>query len=93
MPATGLLHPRKPDGEPVDVTFKLSTVPVYEVVFHHKAGKRGGPRAVNSDYHEGLELLLSRLCGVGASILGIAVDSGVARELPPTSGSSISVPG
>jgi hypothetical protein len=58
-------------------------VPVFEVVYHHKAGARGSPRSVNADYHEGLELLLARFASIGVSILGIAVDSGVARELEP----------
>jgi hypothetical protein len=56
---------------------------VYELIFHHKAGARGSPRSVNADYHEGLELLLQRIGSVGATILGISVDSGVAQELDP----------
>ena len=53
------------------------------MVYHHKAGRRGSVRSVNADYHEGLELLLSRLARLKCSILGISVDSGVARQLPP----------
>jgi hypothetical protein len=77
------LHPRRDDGSTMDATFELSSVPVFELVFHHKAGGRGSPRAVNSDYHEGLELLLERLASVGGTILGVSVDSSVARKLDP----------
>jgi hypothetical protein len=67
----------------MDATFEVTSVPVYELVFHHKAGRRGSPRALNSDYHEGLTLLLERLSSIGATILGVSVDSSVARKLDP----------
>ena len=51
------LHPRRDDGSVVDATFDLFSVPVFEVVFHHKAGARGSARSVNADYNQGLELL------------------------------------
>jgi hypothetical protein len=57
--------------------------PIYDLVFHHKAGGRDSPRAVNADYPEGLETLLGRLGQLGRAILAISVDSTVARELPP----------
>lgn len=82
MPTSEPLHPVRDDGTQVDATFELSSVAVFEVVFHHKAGGRDSPRSVNADYHEGLELLLERLAAVGTTILRIAVDSGVARDLP-----------
>jgi hypothetical protein len=78
MPASGPLHPLRRDGSVVDATFELTTVGVFEVVCHHKAGARASPRSVNADYHEGLELLLARLA---SARLGIALDSGIAREL------------
>lgn len=83
MPTSGPLHPRRSDGTVVEATFELSSVPVYELVYHHKAGARGTARSVNVDYHEGLELLLARMATVGVSILGISVDSAVARGLDP----------
>ena len=67
----------------MDATFELSSIRLYELVYHHKAGARGGPRSVNADYHEGLELLLARLASISATILGVSVDSSVARELDP----------
>jgi len=73
-------HPLRDDGSTVDATFELAVMPVYEVVYHHKAG---GQRAINSDYHEGLELLLARIGQVGGAILGVSVDSGVAKDLAP----------
>jgi hypothetical protein len=78
-----LLHPRRDDGTDVDATFEVHVVPVFDLIYHHKAGGRESERAVNSDYHEGLELLLGRLAKLRCSILGIAVDSSVARALPP----------
>lgn len=83
MPTSGPLHPRRPDGTVVEATFELSSVPVYDLVYHHKAGARGSARSVNADYHEGLELLLARMAALGVSILGISVDSAVAREFDP----------
>lgn len=77
------LHPRRSDGSTVDATFEISPIPVYEIVYHHKAGGRGSPRSVNADYHEGLELLLGRLGSIGCTILGVSVDSSVAQELEP----------
>ena len=77
------LHPYRGDGTAVDATFDVEAIPLFEIVYHHKAGGRGNPRAVNSDYHEGLELLLGRLALGGATILGISVDSSVALRLPP----------
>jgi hypothetical protein len=77
-----LLHPRRDDGTEVDATFEVHVVPVFDLIYHHKAGRRGGERSVNSDYHEGLELLLGRLAKLNCSILGISVDSSVARALP-----------
>lgn len=82
MPTTEPLHPVRPDGTRLDATFELSSVAVFELVYHHKAGGRDSARSVNADYHEGLELLLARLAMVGTTILRIAIDSGVARELP-----------
>lgn len=82
MSSTGPLHPVRTDGSEVDATFELAAIPVFDLVYHHKFGGRGSPRSLNPDYHEGLELLLDRLARLDAEILGIAVDSSVARELP-----------
>lgn len=82
MPTTEHLHPLRSDKSRVDATFELSSVAVFELVYHHKAGARDSARSVNADYHEGLELLLARLASIGTTILRIAVDSGKARELP-----------
>ena len=81
MPSSGPRKPRSEDGSELNATFEVSTVPVFEIVYHHKAGGTGRPRAVNTDYNEGLELLLTRLNALQMTILGISVDSTVAREL------------
>lgn len=74
------MHPRRDDGHVLDATFELHAVAVFDLVYHHRVG---GDRAINADYHEGLELLLSRIASVGAAILGVSVDSGVAMKLEP----------
>jgi hypothetical protein len=76
------LHPVRDDGTEVDATFELAETTVFEMVFRHKAGARGSARAINSDYHEGLELVLARLSQLRTTILEISVDSAVARDLP-----------
>lgn len=77
-----LLHPHRDGGGALDATFEVQECRVYSIVYHHKAGARGSEGAVNADYHEGLLMLLQRLAGKRAVILGIAVDSSVARKLP-----------
>lgn len=81
MPSSGPLRPFAEDGTKLEATFELSAVPVFEIVYHHKAGGRQSERSVNADYNQGLELLLTRLAQLQVSILGIAVDSSVAHEL------------
>lgn len=83
MPSSGPLRPFAEDGTKLEATFELSTVPVFEIVYHHKAGGRQSERSVNADYNQGLELLLTRLAHLQVTILGIAVDSSVAQELDP----------
>jgi len=83
MPSSGPLRPLADDGAALDATFELSTVPVFEIVYHHKAGGRESQRSLNADYNQGLEVLLARLAQLQVTILGIAVDSSVARELDP----------
>jgi hypothetical protein len=83
MPTSGPLHPRRADGSEIDATFVLSTVPVIDLVYHHKAGGHDDPRAVNTDYHEGLEVILEKLAGLRTTILGVSVDSSVAKEFDP----------
>ena len=61
MTTTGPLHPRRDDGTELDATFETSVTPVFDLVFHPKAGGRGSPRAIIQDYHEALEALLGRL--------------------------------
>ena len=83
MRATGPIHPTRDDGSVLEATFEVMQVPVFDLVFHHKAGARDSPGSVNADYHEALETLLARLASIRATILGIAVDSSIAQELSP----------
>jgi len=77
------LQPLRPDGTTIDATFEVVPVTVVDLIYYHKAGARGSPRAVNQDYHEGLETLLARLASVLATIVCILVDSSTARRLAP----------
>jgi hypothetical protein len=77
-----LLHPLRSDSSELDATFEVRAVEAFQVVFHHKAGRRGSARSVNADYHDALEVVLERLIALRVTILAIAVDSSVARELP-----------
>lgn len=83
MPSSGLVRPVSDSGKKLDATFELSTVPIFEIVYHHKAGGRESVRAVNQDYNDGLELLLKRLAQLRLRILVIAVDSSVVQDLEP----------
>lgn len=83
MSATEGYHPRSANGVQLDATFEIAPVHAFDVVYHHKAGARGSQQSVNVDYHAGLELLLARFGQLQMTILGISVDSGIARKLPP----------
>jgi len=83
MPSSGPLHPLAADGSAIEATFELSTAPVFDLVYHHKAGGRNSNRSVNVDYHKGLEILLGRLAQLEMTIVRIAVDSSVALKLDP----------
>jgi hypothetical protein len=83
VPSSGPLRPFAEDGTKLEATFELIAVPVFEIVYHHKAGGRQSERSVNADYNQGLELLLTRLAQLRVTMLGIAVDSSVAHELDP----------
>lgn len=83
MSTSGPLHPLRDDLSAVDATFEIDPLPIFELTYHHKAGRRHSPGAVNSDYHEGLELILGRLAELSVTILGISLDSRVALKLSP----------
>lgn len=76
------VQPVRDDGSEIDATFELRRVPVFDLIYHHKAGARGSVRSVNADYHEGLEVLLQRLSSIDATIWGISVDSSIAQARP-----------
>jgi hypothetical protein len=78
-----IFRPRSAEGVQLDATFEIEALCAFDVVYHHKAGARGSQHSVNADYHAGLELLLARLGQLQMTILGIWVDSGIARKLPP----------
>lgn len=83
MSSAEVFHPRSARGVQLDATFEIAAARAFDVVYHHKAGARGSQHSINADYHAGLELLLARLGQLRMTILGISVDSGIARRLPP----------
>src|SRR3954447_2525878 len=74
-------HPLTDDGVRLDATFDVEAGPL-EIVFHHWARGKGTPGAINTQYADGLEVLLQRLGALGAHIERIEVDSSVGRRLP-----------
>lgn len=53
------------------------------IIFHSRGGKRGSDAERNSDYREGLTILLRRVHKAGFGIARVEVDSTTARALPP----------
>jgi len=76
-------HPRRGDGSVVDATFKAELLAgALTLVFESMGGTKGAPGAQNTDYAEGLTLVLERLGRAGAVLTDAAVDSRTTQELP-----------
>lgn len=69
------------NGRRLDATFEVSMRDAFVLLYRHKAG---GSHPVNSEYHLGLETLLTRLATVGAVIISISVESRVTQKLSPS---------
>lgn len=68
-------------GHPIDATFDLEGWGIaWRVSINSRGGSKGSPSARNTDYTEGLRLLLSRLAVVDAVITDAAVDSTATRD-------------
>ncbi len=63
-------------GNPLDATFQVEqTGDAVSIVYFSRGGKKGTPSERNSDYHQGLELLLSRMARLGLSLLDAQIDT------------------
>src|SRR4030095_16739814 len=62
-------HPRRADGSIVDATYRVEVLDGRRtIVFEARGGTRGTPGAQNTEYAEGLTLLLGRLADAGLSL-------------------------
>lgn len=80
---TALHKVRQDDGRQLDASFRVERVgDTWTVVFESRGGTRGSAAERNSDYAEGLELVLRRLGLAGVDISDIAVESRETERLP-----------
>jgi len=74
---------RKDDGSELDASFRVERVgTAWTVVFESRGGTRGTSAQRNSDYAEGLELILHRLGLAGVDVDDIIVESRETDRLP-----------
>jgi hypothetical protein len=72
------------DGRQLQATFEVSgSEREWEILFHSRGGTRDTPAARNSDYQDGLELLLLRLAQLNSVIVDAAADTRETRSLSP----------
>lgn len=75
--------PRRADGTEVDATYRVELLEVKPtIVIEARGGTRGTPAALNTEYSEGLQLLLERLKKAQLTILDAAVETRDTRDLP-----------
>jgi hypothetical protein len=81
-------------GRSVDATFSVGQVePLrFHVFFESRSGTKGTPTARNTQYEEGLELLLARLFGAGVTVESIALSPGNKDSLTEISVAAIPFP-
>ena len=81
----GAAHrPLRDDGTEVDATFRVERVDdAVTVVVEARGGTRGTAEAVNTQYAEGLRLLLARLKEAGHSLADAALDTRATAGLSP----------
>jgi len=64
------------EGNPIDATFQIEqTGDAVSVVFFSRGGTKGAPDQRNSDYHQGLELLLARMAKLGLTLVDAQLDT------------------
>lgn len=76
-------RPRRADGTAVDATFRVERQgEALTVVIDARGGTQGTSGALNTEYGEGLVLLLERMKAVGLSLADAAVESRATEALP-----------
>lgn len=76
-------HPARPDGTEVDASFELHDWGAgWDLIALARGGKKGTPAARNTEYAEGLELVISRLAALEARIIDALLDSETVNRLP-----------
>ena len=74
---------RKDDGSQLDASFRVERVgDAWTVIFESRGGTRGSAAERNTDYAEGLELVLRRLGSADVDIADIVVESRETERLP-----------
>jgi superfamily II DNA or RNA helicase len=76
-------HPRRADGTVVDATFRVEMLGGHpSIVFESRGGTRGTKQAQNTEYAEGLRLILERLAAAGFVLTDAALDTRETRDAP-----------
>ena len=82
--STGVTQIYRDDGTPIDASFIVEQRAGHMyVIVESRGGTKGTKDERNTEYAEGLDLLLSRLKRLDNRILDALVDSTSTRELPP----------
>lgn len=78
----GFVHVQSAAGDPIDARFKTEAGgdDLTAVVIDSQGGTRGSPKARNTDYRLGIEILIERLGRLGAELVRVEVDSEPARR-------------
>jgi hypothetical protein len=70
---------RSDDNQPISARLEIEDS---DLVFHARGGRRGATNAHNSDYSDGLLILLKRMKAANLTIVGVWVDSSTVQSLP-----------
>lgn len=79
-----VLSPEGSTGEKLDASFDLDRDrDGWAINYHSRGGTKGSPSALNTQYTEGLQVLVRRLAHLEAELTLINVDSQPMHKLPP----------
>lgn len=78
----GFVHVQRAAGDPIDARFQTEAGgdDLTAVVIDSQGGTKGSPKARNTDYRLGIEILIERLGWLGAELVRVEVDSEPARR-------------
>ena len=81
--STEVLQVHDDTGRPIDARFEVErSHERLSLLFHSRGGARGAAAERNTDYAQGLELLLGRLAKLGVEVIDGFVDSASTASLP-----------